>query len=76
MLLLALGKLSVQSGRQLTPDAQALLSAATTSGAVELQQRALEVQALLRWAGSAGGGDGKGRVSSSPTGQGVQWASN
>lgn len=48
VLLLALGKLSAQSGRQLTPDAQVLLTAATASSSVELQQRALEVQALLR----------------------------
>lgn len=48
VLLLALGKLSTQSGRALTPDASSLLAAATSSGSVELQQRALEVQALLR----------------------------
>lgn len=48
MLLLALGKLSTQSGCKLTADAQALLDAATASSNVELQQRALEVQALLR----------------------------
>lgn len=49
MLLLALGKLSTQSGCKLTADAQALLDAATASSNVELQQRALEVQALLRY---------------------------
>jgi hypothetical protein len=54
VLLLALGKLSVQSGRPLTHEAQALLTATTASGSVELQQRALEVQALLRWAKKIG----------------------
>lgn len=44
----ALGKLAAQAGRPLTPDAAALVEAATCAEAVELQQRALEVQALLR----------------------------
>lgn len=44
----ALGKLAAQAGRPLTPDAAALVEAAARSEAVELQQRALEVQALLR----------------------------
>jgi AP-4 complex subunit epsilon-1 len=44
----ALGKLAAQAGRPLTPDAAALVEAATCAESVELQQRALEVQALLR----------------------------
>ena len=44
----ALGKLAAQAGRPLTPDAAALLEAATRAESVALQQRALEVQALLR----------------------------
>ena len=44
----ALGKLAAQAGRALTPDAGALVEAAGRAESVELQQRALEVQALLR----------------------------
>lgn len=44
----ALGKLAAQSGRPLTRDAAALLEAAARAESVELQQRALEVTALLR----------------------------
>ncbi|KAL4452296.1 hypothetical protein ABPG75_007958 [Micractinium tetrahymenae] len=44
----ALGKLAAQSGRPLTRDATALLEAAARAESVALQQRALEVQALLR----------------------------
>lgn len=44
----ALGKLAAQAGRPLTPDAAALVEAASRAESVELQQRALEVSALLR----------------------------
>jgi hypothetical protein len=48
VLIAALGKLSMQSSKQLPPDAAALVESLTKSESVELQQRALEVQALLR----------------------------
>ncbi len=44
----ALGKLAAQAGRPLTADAAALVEACARAESVELQQRALEVQALLR----------------------------
>lgn len=44
----ALGKLAAQAGRPLTRDAAALVEGAARAESVELQQRALEVAALLR----------------------------
>lgn len=44
----AVGKLAAQSGQPLTRDAAALLEGASRAESVELQQRALELQALLR----------------------------
>lgn len=48
-LLSAIGKICAQAGIGLTPDALELLHSAKTSRNVDLQQRALEVEALLRY---------------------------
>lgn len=48
-MLLALAKLSTHSGVALPPSAEDMLHSATHSRNVNLQQRALEVEALLRY---------------------------
>ena len=48
-MLTAFGKLASQSGAPLTPAAQELVHSAAASANPDLQQRALELQALVRW---------------------------
>ncbi len=63
-ILSALAKLAVHSGRPFTPEAQEVVQAALGSRNVDLQERALEAQALVGyvffWGGGGGGGGGGG----------------
>lgn len=48
-LLTALGKICCQTGASLTRDAEAFVRSAASSRNADLQQRALEIQALWSW---------------------------
>ena len=50
LIIMGLGKVCAQSGYALSGEAAALVEAAASSRNADLQQRALEVQALLRCA--------------------------